>query len=321
MPTDNESLAPTLRAGPFGWNLFLLIVLGTLVTVWIATYTDYLDDFVKLLAFGGVLSWLAFVGKILSEARLKALQQGFDEKFMSRRELFAVLIVAIVAFSASVTVRATIEVRAGRQIGIAELKITDAGSTVYQKEIAAGEVVRFNASALSGRKLSVKVTGYPPADVNLGPLSRKELTIPDSFRRPLVLLRPSAELLRQRSVGLQLVTKINGTSLQPVAFRGQTLWIGADADTAVPDRLLNEWKLELDAVKAPDLIALLRVPDILSSLELHAGDSVCVELSTEDHDVYVRQEFRVRPIEKADDYPQEVTLHDRTAGSPASSHC
>ena len=323
MSSEQKTDAATApRPGFFGWNLVLLIGLGTLFSFWVALYTDYLDDFIKLLALGGILSWLAFVGKILTESRLKALQQAVDDRILNRRWLVFALVIAIGAFCFWAAMRATIQVTGSRGIGLTQVKVAENNATIYEKEIGAGERVRFNTSVLKRRTFNVVVRGYPPAEVHLGSLNRPELTVPDSFRRPVVILRPSVELLRQRSQGLKVNVKVNGLAYSSAVFDGHPFWLGTDADTTVPERLFNSWKMELDAVKAPELMSILRVPASLGATPLGVGDQVCVELLGEQDAVYVRQDFKIKPIEKAEDYPQEVKVDDRkTDFTTPDPHC
>ena len=75
-------------------NLTLLVATGTWLCVWLLYYTDKFDDFAKILALGGGLTWLAFLLKLLPDERLKALQGQLDGLVFSRWWLTAALIIA-----------------------------------------------------------------------------------------------------------------------------------------------------------------------------------------------------------------------------------
>src|SRR5215472_5711574 len=79
----------------FALNLLLLVAGGTWFCFWLLYYTDKFDDFAKLLALGGGLTWLAFVLKLLPDNRLKELQSRLDRLVFSHWWFSVLLIIAV----------------------------------------------------------------------------------------------------------------------------------------------------------------------------------------------------------------------------------
>jgi hypothetical protein len=97
VPTEETTQG--LKAKPtetlaFIVNLTFLVASGTWLCVWQLYYTDNFDDFAKVLALGGGLTWLAFLLKLLPDERLKALQVQLDRLVFSQWWLTAALIIA-----------------------------------------------------------------------------------------------------------------------------------------------------------------------------------------------------------------------------------
>src|SRR4051812_28381189 len=67
---------------PYLRNLLSIISVGVLVSGWLLYYTDWFEVVGGLLALGGILSWLAFVSKILPDERIKQLQKRFDDRVL-----------------------------------------------------------------------------------------------------------------------------------------------------------------------------------------------------------------------------------------------
>src|SRR6266850_6540556 len=105
------------QTGPYKLNLLVIAVVGVALCWWIYHFTDWFEAFASLLALGGIFSWLAFVAKVLPEARLKEMQDWVDSSVLTRPKLWlAVLIVGAVLFAGGLCV-GTIEVQALRAGG------------------------------------------------------------------------------------------------------------------------------------------------------------------------------------------------------------
>jgi hypothetical protein len=72
-------------------NLTTLILTGVLVSGWFLFYTDWFEVIGGLLALSGILSWLAFVSKILPEERIKQLQAALDARVLAKPRTWLVV--------------------------------------------------------------------------------------------------------------------------------------------------------------------------------------------------------------------------------------
>jgi len=100
------------QTGPYKLNVFVIAVLGVALCWWIYHFTDWFEAFASLLALGGIFSWLAFVAKVLPEARLKEMQDWVDSSVLTRRKLWlAFILIGAVLFVGALCV-GTIEVQA-----------------------------------------------------------------------------------------------------------------------------------------------------------------------------------------------------------------
>jgi hypothetical protein len=93
------------QSAAFAVNLILLIAGGTWLCFWLLHYTDKFEDFAKVLALGGGLTWLAFILKVLPDERLKELQSTLDRLIFSQ---WWPTVLLITAFAAGLYCRAHI---------------------------------------------------------------------------------------------------------------------------------------------------------------------------------------------------------------------
>ena len=304
----------------FDVNLFLLIASGTWLCVWLLYYTDKFDDFAKVLALGGGLTWLAFVLKVLSEERLKKLQGDLDRLVFSRWWLTIVL---LVSFGVGLYCRShygtlQVELFQGNEDRILTVKVADMPLEPWR--LTPGGKVRIPVWTSSDKPapLYVKVSGYPDLRVRIAPRERRELRIPASFTRRVILLRPTPQLIAYRTNGLSVRVRLNGTVLSgedgkqvtDLTFDGRPVWIGADQDVFIPQSMLDRWRDSLPGSIRSEAMSFLQhaVAVTTTGFELKSGDRVCVEFLHGNGSLYLRRVINVRPMEPNRDFPQEEEI-------------
>jgi hypothetical protein len=282
-------------------NLALIVLLGVLACGWLLYYSDWFEVVGGLLALGGAFTWLAFVLKVLREDRINELQAWIETYVLGRKKTLIVssLLLLLVVLVPSLFV-GTIQIDSFQEP-------IDRVVYVYKSDTPKGDPMPLPA----GRKLRavlwtswwsrtryiVKVNGYPDRVEELDPLCRRELRVPSSFRRPVLLVRPSAMLsdkIHNRPQTLVLtIEHSNGRDpsvrTMSLSYYGQALWIGCDDDVEVPQALQEAWVQELQAVQHLQLVNDWRRPDVLdpSPVKLEKGDQVKVELMDNTGKVWV----------------------------------
>ena len=255
------------------WNVLLTLTIGTLICFWIWRQTDYFEELAAILGLSGILSWVGAFFKIIPENQTEALRTSIYERVVGKPVTLLVLLLLLsfigvaTLFSASVEV-ATFRESTERAVIVYSL---ETGTKASQREQSAhisdldfatlkpGGTVRILVwlPRISGSRHVVKVSGYPDKVITLHGWERAELVVPGSFRRPVVLLRPSAGLINlcqsdPDTPRTLIVHRTNSPTPHRIPFDGHAVWLGCDADVRVPDALQVIW----DA-KSPNPIARL----------------------------------------------------------------
>jgi hypothetical protein len=267
LPQEETSRTLSTRrvaAGPnfVVWNVVLTLTIGTLICFWIWRQTDYFEEFAALLGLSGILSWVGAFFKIIPESQTEALRTTIYERVVGKPATFLVLffllmsVVMATLLSASVEV-ATFQESTERAVLVYPLegdpahlerersaRISDEDFTTLKP----GGNVRILVwlPRISGSRHVVKVSGYPDKVITLQGWERAELVVPGSFRRPVVLLRPSAGLINlcqsdPDTPRTLIVHRTNSPTPHRIPFDGHAVWLGCDADVRVPDALQAIW--------------------------------------------------------------------------------
>src|SRR5713101_379462 len=273
------------QTGPYKLNLFLIGVLGVALCWWIYYFTDWFEAFASLLALGGIFSWLAFVAKVLPDERLKEMQAWVDSSVLTRPKLWlAVLIVGAVLFVGALCV-GTIEVqalRAGGPVRIHKATATERDEPLWELLSANGHARVVIWSPLWKRtEILVKVSGLPDRTETVRGFTRVEMQVPDSFRRPVLMLRPTAALTQQlEGQPKVLVARYRGDRREVRDYHGQSLWINCDTDVDIPPETIAGWRAELERLNAVQLLGHWTNPQSLDRpvWKLEPGQQVEFEL-------------------------------------------
>ncbi|HKA37371.1 MAG TPA: hypothetical protein VKH43_11175 [Thermoanaerobaculia bacterium] len=291
-------------------NLLAILCLGVAVSAWILYYTDWFPAVGGLLALGGVVSWLAFISRILSEERMKALQAWTDRSILCSRATLAFVAALAAAGLVTASFLGAIQVESVRESADRYLRVDRVGSAPGDEDrLRAGELFRVPAwtSFFAPSRWRVKVSGYPDAVVAVRPWERVALSIPASFRRPVILLRPTVDLFDEvHNIPRKLIVQAGGRTFE-ARFDGHPVWIGCDEDVDVPLRLEVAWRAE--APQRPSVVNtwLHPVPLAAERLELKPGAEVVATLFDQDQKPWEKK-FLVR---RDSGFPQEEVLDVR----------
>jgi hypothetical protein len=336
--SSNENAAATQKQdatrdganGKIPWafvvNFFLLVAGGTWLCFWLLYYTDKFDDFAKILALGGGLTWLAFVLKLLSEDRLKSLQKAADRLVFSNWLVTVLLVVACIAGYWGRAHYGTLQVELLEGSEDRTLTVKVGETSQEPRRLLPGDKVRVLAwtSQKKPTPLYVKVSGYPDLRVSISPHDRRELRIPASFIRRVILLKPTPKLIAHRTDGFRVLVTLNSGARKEIPFDGSPIWIGADEDVFVPHTMLERWRDSLSEDVRSDVMSYWQHPRALTAVgfDLTAGERVCVEFLRKGGTRYSRKDITVRALEPNQDFPQEEEIDARSdENSPDPPSC
>ncbi len=288
-------------------NFVLIGAIAVGASAWMLYYTDWFPEVGGLLALGGIFSWFAFVSRIVPDHRFKAMQDAMDRLLFNnsraRVPLFAVLMLLVVAANFVGAIDLASAQGVDRLVWIDKLPT----ATELPERLASGSSERtpFLTTWWNRRDVSVKVSGYPALTTRLLPWTRATLRVPSSFLlKPVVLLRPTADLVNNLSSDSRIQLTHNGSVKNPEPVDGHTIWIGCDEDVEVPERVLEEWRADAASLQ------LWKYPRALSGdvLTLHAKDTITVKILNRDGSAYTSRSIVVRRVDRSDQFPQVEDL-------------
>jgi predicted Ser/Thr protein kinase len=244
-----DRLEPASPLRPvFLLNLACLILLGTAACGWVLYFTSWFPELGGLLALGGLFSWMAFVLRLVPDDTAKALRESFGA-LLNRPIIFAaILAIAAILWRLSAGYGAVrIEAHQAtvpREAWIYSEKHQQAVTLAVEGDT--NIVVPISGSATE----HLKIRGRPMLSLVLKPRDRSVRSYPDSFQRHVVLVTPSAQLIKnlaRSNAAVQLDVAVAGTQAQrtgPVApvfslkianYTWFPFWIGCSDDVALND--------------------------------------------------------------------------------------
>ncbi len=308
-------------------NLIGLIAAGISVSWWILYFTDYFPVVGGLLGLGGLFTWIAFVGNILTSTRKEEMQQFFDKVVLQRRFLPVLLGLALL----------------GWWLGYAPCRTTLLVDCLEPTSGYFMEIREFNAKAplkpepverltLSPRGTAkvllttpwfgkkdylVKVSGFPAQKVTVNGYHRQPFFIPASMlRRSVVLIRPAVRELGGVDEGFSLIVRARGNnkeaSFRIEKYQGKAVWFGADDDVAVPERLLAQWRQQFKKAKknAEDIARWLPPVSLGPVAELSGITTVSAYLVNEGGEIKYTGSIDLRSL-PGRAFPKEIVLHEK----------
>ncbi len=299
-------------------NLCSIGLLGVLFSGWLLRYTELFEIFGGLIALGGIFSWLAFVSKVLPEDRLKSLQNWVDQEIIANAKTWKYVSAVALFLALFGCFWGTVQVEAlssGGAVLIQSAQPPEQSEPAWGL-LSAGGMIRSLVwtTFWSPAQVRVKVSGLPDRVVTVLPWTKQEFQVPHSFRRPVVLLRPSVELTQVLANQPRvLIVEYRGEKREN-EFKGQALWINCDDDVEVPPDILSRWRDELSHRGLSQLLDFWSPPRALSSAgwQFNPGEKVRFTLvSKDDHNTIVAcpTEYTVRSTPERGDACQQGVLN------------
>jgi hypothetical protein len=235
-PATQAAAVPAPLPRTFLVNLTVLLAIGVVGSGWILRYTDWFPAVGGVLALGGLFSWLAFVSKLLSEEVTGQLQQRFLAAF-SKGYVCAILLVLIaaLAFTASFFGAIRIEVQSTAQIRGFDLYREGSGEVEHLVITSDGSSNIPVLTVFGASQWRIKIPGFPYQSVTVRPFQRPTLYFPQSFKRPVLLIVPSNELVHDRSdYTLKLTIAVGNRRVVIDDYSWFVFWVGCGPDVQLP---------------------------------------------------------------------------------------
>lgn len=303
-PDSREQLRRFVR------NLVFLIAAGVALSWWLLEFTDFFPAVGGFFGLAGIFAWVAFLGNLVTAERKKQLQQEVERRFLLSTTTTAATILVLILFGCWVVLHGALIVVAPGDGIKRVLELRDGTKTLRTIEVAPGQTVKVPVfTRQRHRPLIVKTAGLPELAVAVPSAGRTKIVVPQSFQaQPVVfalgLTGDDASSLGE-TPSLRAQIRRNGGPWQEYgriaagAYSGESLWVGASADTELPPSLRERQKLA-------------RVPAAIGADKpLRTGDAVrlCV-LNSEGGEIAFGQivvlDDRQRP------FPQELQLQPKT---------
>lgn len=239
-------------------SLALLSVCGVALSGWTLYYTDWFPVIGGLLGLGGLFAWLAFLANLISDERKAEFQEAFDAHILQeRRRVWRVVAVVGLIFVGPIPFWGTLEIESlgEEKSRIVEIRAHDA-SGAYDGPADARELVsprgtvklRVFTGWFGTSRHYVKADGLPGIVVTMPRFGRQTISLPSSFqKRAVVLARPAFNILGiLRKTPFNLTVTVNGKPFGSIDnYRGELIWLGAEADVEVPTELAARWNAEV----------------------------------------------------------------------------
>jgi hypothetical protein len=312
----------------FLWNALTFLALGFLVCLWAQYYTDDLPEIASLLGSGGALVWIAAGLGMLKPKRKEQAQEWFDTTILGSRIVSVVLMLMLVGLGFASTRFGSVQVQSVAEEPDHSVQVRRLGTQSQDwLHLVTAEHVRqlVKTSWSLPAKVIVKVKGYPEKVVEIRPLHRVSVYVPNSVRAPVILFRPRIAVMDAARPGspkdpallsLQVVTTdSSGVRFeQSVPFDGHPILLGTDEDIAIPAELEQRWQAEAKAAgDRTDALELWKQPlaPETFAVALTPKQEVTVTLKmNRDHSNYAKpQRFFVKPLYGSSSFVQEVVLN------------
>lgn len=265
-------------------NLLLLSSLVVLLALWILYYTDWSLLLGGLAGIGAVFTLLV---KFLTDPRKKQLRRAFEARFLARPLATWVAVFLFASLLAATYLSGTVVIRSLRDDHLRSFSITDPREGTVATDLIpgrSGKKLRLWRGLNGRRELRVKISGLPSKTIRLRPFARTILDSPDDFlRRAVVLVRPTPMLSRLATNARLWLIVQRGKESDRIPFSGKAVWIGCDAEVAVPPEMKNRWQLELQSQDLSSFYMDSWLPPVAQNTEwsLAPGDRLRISIQTE----------------------------------------
>jgi hypothetical protein len=299
-------------------NLVFLVVLGVGISAWILIYTDWFPIVGGLLGLGGLFAWIAFVSGLLTKERKEQLQEKFDASFLQSHRTRLALIAVALLFALWASRHGTVVVQSLGDEHARTLTITrdpPPKRTAFQRlplHLPPRSVQKvLVATGWTGRTYRVKLSGLPAIRVKVASLGWLPVASPTKFLAHLALLiRPTERVsanMERMPMRLEITRGGKTWCIPKGKYRGETVWVGCEADVVVPDRLINRWRLEPGAEQ--NMLRWMTPLSLGEGVELEKGDRVQIALRRDEgNGVYASAEAVVEAYVPERGFAQEVRL-------------
>jgi hypothetical protein len=318
-PRHRGSAGPTRRQSRrVALNLGLAILSGVAISAWVLSYTDFFPQVATLLGLGGLFAWIAFISQVVTAETKVQIQRAIEVHVLSQPSFGVIVAVMLGLFGVWAAHRGSLVVSTlhdtrDRTVEIRALDSNGQWSRVMveDQQLPARSRLQWSLPAPFSGSLTyrVKVSGLPTEIFPVTARGHRRVNVPFSFSfsdHPALLLHAKAILAveAERQLATLVVRAAGGRELGSVPFRGQSVWVGCDADVEIPESILARWRVDLgpDPTRPVQWLATSSVAPDLILTNAPKIWPLSIELSLPPLPSIRRDVFLKPP------YPQEVIL-------------
>ena len=251
VPDETPSAAPVSKRELrlFVRNVVAIVVLGVAVSWWLLEYTDFFPAVGGFLGLGGIFAWVAFFSNLVRDDRKSQLQNELEQHVLLNRATATYVLMLLIVCAVWAALHGTIVVIAPGEGAKRAVEIRDGSSVIDTIEVDPASTVKTSLRTLRGRRnLTLKVSGLPDLEVTARSFSRTSVVIPQSFMtQPVLLARTSPDVAAVSSAVKVQIKRGNAAwvdygTIAPGGYTGESIWVGASADTEVPASARERWR-------------------------------------------------------------------------------
>jgi hypothetical protein len=231
-------------------NFAIFTALAGFVVFWVYYYTNLPQSVAAVTALAGTVSYMG----LIPEDRKKQWQETFDSVILSNKFSTWIVVLIFVGLIGAASARGGVELRTVGDSIERLVTVIEPGVSESTYRLAPGERLRINkyVPMLSAREYIVKIDGLPLRKIEFRPWQRPVLTVPQSFRRPVLLLVPDQHLITQLSDDkreFSIDIKLEGRRSEQCTadYRPTSMWIGAPETMQIPEDMRQITRRGIDA--------------------------------------------------------------------------
>jgi hypothetical protein len=238
-------------------NLAALILVGVVVSWWLLEYTDFFPALGGFFGLAGIFAWVAFLSDLVTKERKAQMQNQLEQRVLIRDTTATYALFALILFGVWVFLHGTLVIIAPGDGSKRVVEIRDGTNTIDKIDIPPGKTVKIPLwTPRRARSLVLKTPGLPELPVTLSSFSLTKVVVPQSFHaQPVVFVlaltgEDAASLGPRPSIRAQIRRGAGGKwtdydALEPTAYAGENVWVGASVDTEVPAALRERIRLDV----------------------------------------------------------------------------
>jgi hypothetical protein len=232
----------------FVTNVVALIGLGVAISWWLLEFTDFFPAVGGFLGLGGIFAWAAVVTNLITKDRKEQLQDEIERRVLLGKLTLTFAALTFIGLGFWYTFHGSISIGAN---GTGQKRVVE----IYEGKTRLARIDGIDGSKNRNvplfvrgfRAVTLRTPGLPELVVKVESRKKTNVIAPQAFmKQPVLLARSSPDVaaIGQGSVQIWLQRGKQPWQrfAQIVPYSGETIWIGAAADTELPASVRERWQ-------------------------------------------------------------------------------